>query len=74
MEYYKSVCPKCSNAIFWVGPKTYFVKTTYPQCNRCGTQTTAKEQELDRESAAGKSYDEALVSVLSQLFEKPRDE
>jgi hypothetical protein len=74
MEYYKSVCPKCSHAIFWVGPKTGFVKTTYPKCEMCRTQTTAKEQQLDRESAAGRSYEEALASVLSRLAEKPQED
>ena len=74
MEYYKSTCPKCSHPIFWVGPKTGFVKTTYPKCELCGAQTSAKEQQLDRESAAGKAYEEALADVLSKLFEKPRED
>jgi hypothetical protein len=74
MEYYKSVCPQCSHAIFWIGPKTGFVKTVYPKCKMCGTQTTAKEQKLDRESPAGKGFEDALISALSKIGEKPQDE
>lgn len=74
MEYYKSICPQCSHAIFWIGPKTSFVKTIYPKCQRCGTQTTAKEQTLDRESEAGRSYDQAIISALSKIGEKPQGE
>lgn len=74
MEYYKSTCPKCSRPIFWVGPNNTLVKTTYPKCKVCGTQTTAKEQKIDRESAAGAVYEEALADVVSKLSEKPQEE
>lgn len=74
MEYYKSVCPKCSHVIFWVGPKTGFVKTHYPKCECCGTQTGSKEQQLDRESAAGRAYEETLAAVLAGLLPKEEKE
>lgn len=71
MEYYKSICPKCSHSIYWVGPKTNLVKVKYPTCECCGTKTTAKEQRLDRESAAGRSYNAILATVLSGLLDNP---
>lgn len=74
MEAYKTTCPDCGHVRFWVGYKTGLGKTPKQlarmekeliTCIECGS--TNADTNLDRESEAGKMFDESYKLLAETI-------